>query len=180
MINKKATDTLQERAKIIQTVQKPLGFFTLVVLVVEAIFGIIATLSQGADRTYLVVGMICLMFLLVGIVAFLAYKRPGALTGESDNLMAIVLHPKSQNASVAVFKEYSYSIDTIDGINVVNKQNLKMPNYKEEGKNRYWNIFIPIPSKISYHYYATITLKDDKGVDYQMTDFLLQRTWDIE
>jgi hypothetical protein len=86
MTNGIATDPLQQRGNIIQMVQTPLGFFTLVVLIVEVIFGIIATFSQGTDRTYLVVGMICLMFFLVGIVAFLSYKRPGVLTGEPDKI----------------------------------------------------------------------------------------------
>ncbi len=85
MTNGIATDPVQQRVNIIQTVQTPLGFFTLVLLVVEVIFGTIASLSQGLDRTYLVVGMIFLMFFLVGIVAFLTYKRRG-LTGESDRI----------------------------------------------------------------------------------------------
>ncbi len=61
----------------------PLGFFVLV-LVVEVVFGIVAGLREGPDRTYLVVGMICLMFFVVGIVAFLAYSgRDIGLLGRS-------------------------------------------------------------------------------------------------
>ena len=70
-----------QRSSIIQTVQTPLGFFTLVVLVVEVILGITANLSQGADRTYLIVAMIALIFLLVFLVAIFAYFRPEALHG---------------------------------------------------------------------------------------------------
>jgi len=69
-----------DRATIIQTVQTPLGFFVLVVLVVEVIFGLIASLS-ASQRTYLIVAMTSMMFLLVGVVAFFAYYRPEALAG---------------------------------------------------------------------------------------------------
>lgn len=71
----------ESRVDIIRTVQTPLGFFVLVVLVIELVFGLTANFSQGADRTYLVVGMIFLTFFLVGLVAFLAYKRPESLQG---------------------------------------------------------------------------------------------------
>jgi hypothetical protein len=66
-----------DRVAIIQAIQTPLGFFVLVVLVVEVVFGIIAGLQSGPDRTYLVVGMILLMFFVVAVVAFLAYKGKG-------------------------------------------------------------------------------------------------------
>lgn len=70
------------RISIIESVKTPLGFFTLAVLIVEAILGITANLSQGVERTILVVSMIFLIFLLVVIVASLAYFRPEALTGK--------------------------------------------------------------------------------------------------
>jgi hypothetical protein len=69
------------RANIIQTVQTPLGFFVLVVLVVEIILGVLASSSKGGERTYLVLGMLGLIFMLVIIVALLAAFRPGALQG---------------------------------------------------------------------------------------------------
>jgi hypothetical protein len=47
MTNENSTDKQKSRANIIQTVQTPLGFFALVVLVVEVIFGITANFSQG-------------------------------------------------------------------------------------------------------------------------------------
>ena len=77
----------QNRVGIIQSIQTPLGFFVLVVLVVEVVFGIVASLREGPDRTYLVVGMIALMFFVVTVVAFLAYSgrglfSPGGQGGE--------------------------------------------------------------------------------------------------
>ena len=70
------------RVSIIETVQTPLGFFTLVVLVVEVILGIAANFSQGSDRSYLIISMIVLIFLLVAIVAGFAFFRPEALRGK--------------------------------------------------------------------------------------------------
>lgn len=69
------------RVNIIQSVRSPLGFFVLVVLVVEALFGVLSTLSSGQDRTLLIIGMLALVFLLVIIVAVFTARRPGDLLG---------------------------------------------------------------------------------------------------
>lgn len=71
----------QGRIGIIRTVQTPLGFFVLVVLIIEAILGILFGFSEGSDRTFLIKAMIILIFALVCIVAALAYVRPEALSG---------------------------------------------------------------------------------------------------
>lgn len=78
----KGNSSPPNRVSIIETVQTPLGFFTLTVLVVEAILGISANFSQGSDRSYLIVSMIALIFLLVAIVAGFAFFRPEALIGK--------------------------------------------------------------------------------------------------
>ena len=77
----KGNSSQSNRVSIIETVQTPLGFFTLTVLVVELILGIAANFSQGSDRSYLIVSMIALIFLLVTIVAGFAFFRPEALSG---------------------------------------------------------------------------------------------------
>jgi hypothetical protein len=61
----KNSQSIISRIDIIQTVRTPLGFFTLAVLIVETVLGFVASLSQGIDRTYLIVGMLFLIFLLV-------------------------------------------------------------------------------------------------------------------
>ncbi len=76
------TQPTNSRVDIIQTVKTPLGFFTLTVLVVEAILGVAAGFSQGADRTLLIWGMMILIFLLIIIVVGLALFRPEALSGK--------------------------------------------------------------------------------------------------
>jgi hypothetical protein len=83
MENKNNKD-LSNRIRIIETVQTPLGFFTLTVLVIEVILGLVANFSQGPDRTYLIIGMIVLIFLLVVIVSAFAYFKPEALTGKQS------------------------------------------------------------------------------------------------
>ncbi len=83
----KDENNLVKRIDVIQTVKTPLGFFTLMVLVVEIIFGIAVSISQGTDRTYLIIGMLAVIFLLIFIVAGLALFRPEALGGNrpADN-----------------------------------------------------------------------------------------------
>lgn len=94
----KTNSDLPNRANIIETVQTPLGFFTLVVLVVEVLLGITANFSQGLDRTYIIIGMLALIALLVFIVAGFAYFRPEALRG---------IRPPSESVSDKAQKEPS-------------------------------------------------------------------------
>jgi hypothetical protein len=56
-----------------------LGFFTLIILVVEMILAAMAIKATGPDFTSLLVAMIAVVFLLIGIVAFVAIKHPGVL-----------------------------------------------------------------------------------------------------
>ena len=79
---KENPESKEPRVAIINTVQTPLGFFVLVVLIVEVIFGIISGLATGNDRTYLIFGMLALIFLLVVIVSFMAIFHPEALYGK--------------------------------------------------------------------------------------------------
>jgi len=68
------------RPGIIQAVRTSLGFFVLVVLIVEALLGTVAfTLGAGEDRTFVIRAMIVLTFALVIIVTGLAIWRHSAL-----------------------------------------------------------------------------------------------------
>ena len=69
---------------IIQNVKTPLGFFTLVILVTEVLFGMIASFSEGTDRTYLIGSMIVLILALVIIVAIMAFLRPQSLVSSTS------------------------------------------------------------------------------------------------
>ena len=66
-------DTGKEKAwlKILETIQTPLGFYVLVVLLVaEIILGSIAFSNQG-----LIIGMLVILVLAISAVTFLTYKR---------------------------------------------------------------------------------------------------------
>jgi hypothetical protein len=70
------------RAKLVQSVQTPLGFFVLVVLVVEVILGALVPATSGIDRSFAMGGMLLIIVALIATVAFLAYYRPEALRGD--------------------------------------------------------------------------------------------------
>jgi hypothetical protein len=95
------------RAAVIHAVQTPLGFFTLTVLVVEAILGMTAGLVRGVDPTGIVWAMIALIFLLVLIVAALAYCRPEALGGKRAEQVASVLAQVKDSSPVEHIKRPS-------------------------------------------------------------------------
>jgi class 3 adenylate cyclase len=66
---------------VIQAVNTPVGFFILVVLIVEAIIGVLAGLRVSADTQGLVRVMTAIIVLLIGVVALLAWLRPDSLVG---------------------------------------------------------------------------------------------------
>ncbi len=86
MTNTSEIDRNKERENIILAVQTPLGFFTLIVLVVEIILGLLAAKAEGADFTILIGSMVGLLFLLALIVAYLSYKKPEVLVLGSKKL----------------------------------------------------------------------------------------------
>ncbi len=69
-----------KRSKIIETTTTPLAFFTLAILIVEALLGYLATKAEGTDFTLLLMSMIVLVFALIAVVLFTAIKHPEALT----------------------------------------------------------------------------------------------------
>ena len=76
------TTSTASRPDIIRAVSTPLGFFSLVVLVVEVILGLVAATATGTERTVTVFVMLGVIVGLVGIVAYFAYNRPEALAGQ--------------------------------------------------------------------------------------------------
>src|SRR5437879_3653682 len=70
------------RVGIIQAVDTPLGFFTLVVLIIEGVLGLlIGTTFTGTERTIALYGMLGIIALLIAVVVWLAWFRPEALAG---------------------------------------------------------------------------------------------------
>jgi len=66
-----------------------LGFFALVVLVVEAVLAIAVGITEGADRTYLVLGMLALIAALILLVAAMAIWRPQSLYGQPKAIVHV-------------------------------------------------------------------------------------------
>jgi len=79
----KTASEKDSRVSIINSVQTPLGFFVLVVLIVEVILGLTTNFSNGNDKTFLIIGMLALIFLLVLIVSAMALFHPVSLYGRS-------------------------------------------------------------------------------------------------
>ena len=71
-----------DRSALLAAVKTPLGFFTLAVLIVEAILTGLAIALQGGDRTFLVHIMPLLLAGVVILVAAIAVFRPEALWGK--------------------------------------------------------------------------------------------------
>jgi hypothetical protein len=80
-----SSSEIGSRVSIINAVQTPLGFFVLVLLIVEGGLGLVAGFSSESDKTYLFVAMLTLVFLLAVIVAVMATINPSALLGKQAN-----------------------------------------------------------------------------------------------
>jgi hypothetical protein len=70
------------KASVIGAVQTPLGFFVLIVLILEVVLGSLSAVTTGPDRTYLIIGMLALMLVLILTVTAMAMYRPEALYGK--------------------------------------------------------------------------------------------------
>ena len=82
MKNEEVRKHRESRVRVIDSIKNPLGFFVLVLLVVEAIPGVIVARSAGGDRTLAIAGMLIIIGGLVLIVAFIAYHRPSHLLNQ--------------------------------------------------------------------------------------------------
>lgn len=75
-----------DRANIIQSIETPIGFFTLVVLMVEAILALVLFNVSEADRTLIVRSMIAILFIVISVVSILAFTKPNLfLLNKSKN-----------------------------------------------------------------------------------------------
>jgi hypothetical protein len=94
-----------ERGSIIESVKTPLGFFTLGVLVVEAIMGMLIPIVEGTNQTLLIVGMIAvLLFLFLLVSWILLFKaevlRPRSAGALDEDVQALVEYSE-HNAALA-------------------------------------------------------------------------------
>jgi hypothetical protein len=63
-------------------VTTPLGFFVLVVLVVEAGIGGLAAYTESPQRGIIILYMVIILVMLIAVVSALAFFRPQALSGQ--------------------------------------------------------------------------------------------------
>jgi hypothetical protein len=77
------TETPEVQAKLIQSIKTPIGFFALVVVVIESFLAWNAAWAgAGWDRTFLIISGVALLASLMLVVAFLAYSKPWVLSGQ--------------------------------------------------------------------------------------------------
>lgn len=95
-------------AAIIEAVKTPLGFYSLSILVAEAILGATAGFTSGLDRTVLVVGMLGSLVSLIFLVAGISIWRPAALYGQAPTLLNVEVNTprleKSANVEIGPSK----------------------------------------------------------------------------
>ena len=68
-----------ERVAVINAVKTYLGFFVLVILIVEIVLGAVALKAQGVNQLITLYGMLFVILVMVAVVSFFAYKKPEAL-----------------------------------------------------------------------------------------------------
>jgi len=79
MPTKPPKQRISDRVAIISAVKTYLGFFVLVVLVVEAVLGALALKTQGENQLVALYGMLFVIVALIAVVSFFAYRKPEAL-----------------------------------------------------------------------------------------------------
>jgi hypothetical protein len=71
------------RISIITAITSYLGFFVLLVLVVETVLGAIALKNEGQSQLVALYGFLAVVILMIVVVSFLAYFSPATLTSAS-------------------------------------------------------------------------------------------------
>jgi hypothetical protein len=73
---------MTERQNLAEAIKTPLGFFSLIVIVIESLLGGLALASSGTDRTFLIYVIPGILVLLILLVAAIGVLRPEALWGK--------------------------------------------------------------------------------------------------
>jgi hypothetical protein len=89
----KESEDSRPRTSLVQAVKTPLGFFALVVVVMQAILCVSLRDLKQPDSTYLIGGMLVVLIGLVGIVSLLAVRHPDAVGLRSPRSQGIATPP---------------------------------------------------------------------------------------
>ena len=103
---KQDTRPIENKIGVINAVNSPLGFFTLVVLVIESTLGFLVYKDKVDDSSIIITGMLLLLFCLVAVVSLIAYKRPEALGVSQINILGEGTE-KKLNSHVRIHPPYS-------------------------------------------------------------------------
>ena len=82
--HKLASTIKYSRVDLISTIQTPLGFFVLAVLIVEAILGVLAIFSNENLKFIIIIIISGIILLLVFLVSGMAIYRPSSLYGKDS------------------------------------------------------------------------------------------------
>jgi len=125
-----------KRADIIASVSTTLKFFALLAFVSEVVLAIMANSAQGTDRTYLIVGMISTLILMILSVTALEIIRPGSLGNGNCDVpvppMADTEFFRNNDSPEfsAVFERYFEKATKIHmigtGFNILRRESLRM------------------------------------------------------
>ncbi len=109
MNDTKTTNHFSKKIEIISSIKTPLGFFSLVVLVSEAILGgVTATLENEQYKIYIIIGMLMILFTTVIIVGIVAIRNTSTPNDKTTKPKAVSV----KNATE--FSEHTNSIRIIE------------------------------------------------------------------
>jgi len=97
----------RDRLAIIQAVKTPLSFFTLALLVVEVILGIMASRATGRDFTILLTATVALPFLLVVVVAY-QFRSPVSVPAAPQQAAPVFKYDAFVSAPMAAVDDTEY------------------------------------------------------------------------
>jgi len=183
------TNNKDSRQGIIKDVQTPLGFFVLVVLIVEVILGVTANTSGGTDKTYLIIGMLGLIFLLVLLVSGMAIFRPSSLYGneiksqansvskeqKSSNLLIIQTPKEHQISMLASLKNVRHSFyeTALNQPRTQPSYQLNLDGYFSTGQIEYKQLFYQRLAKREIRYASVKTISYKQQFEYTVFSALL-------
>lgn len=156
MSNKTRSSPEVHWPEIIQSVQSPLGFFTLVVLVTNGILGILAYRADPPERTWLIIVIVVILIVLILIVTTLAIVRPQALKGSSISLPFDSTKPEVAAKIREIAKNEAINTELVDPklvhfIPPLNPIQFKIISFHHDFAPQYFNWpFVPTGAFVVY------------------------------
>ncbi len=125
LTKKPKTKKTSSRVAIINAVKTPLGFFVLVVLVVEVALGGLAAKAEGENQLVALYGMLVVVLALIAVVAFFSYRRPEALIGErppaSDDTLKVATPSIEVNGALCAVTKTFEPLGADEDVSILEK-----------------------------------------------------------